>query len=670
MKKTEYARYLPAGQEGIDPHVKDVILHGDLQAVSKAIDGVISRAMTGDPGTPIVDSYKRIAAQLPLHIPTRIHREAVAAAQDTRPATSAMGRKVFTMLNLKSVITVYESQAEFVKGDEEDTIQTGVEALYKEVHRISDRYEPSFSANLIARNAMAQHVGNRDGVPMRWVLTKQALPVEAEVDDVLDQNPYGMTKRQSAEQASKVASSQGVRVEPVFRYIQKRSVEQPVIVDESTRDVVPDIADAVADSQGTPLSQNIFTALPEGHAEVMRMRTGFRTGEVESYEQVAKRLGITVSKAAQLEADARTMLREPEVKASVIRAVEAGEVVITEPTLLKDQSQSPSARTARRISRDNKYKEKISAAMDAKKRPTIANLAHDLGISSRKVAQLMNEISMAEGQAPGVNKKSESYGAHVITRDQEILHMLNTKVDGRPIKYAEVIYALADKYPELTVQIISQAKMRERKRQGIPGSGKRGRPLEQKTIDRRIAVQRVLDTGVTNPKDIVAKLREEGIYTLNYTVKTDIEALTGNINERRTSPKVESRRAAVRQVLSRSGEIPTAEQIADELGYPPSAIKYDLWCMKISLPQLRKEREGRGHTPDESEKRTSTLSSTSEVTVAVGPGLEDDNTANYLQEETDQEVIPTDVFVRYGVEPVHQPEQDMQKSADVPEIEE
>ena len=64
--------------------------------------------------------------------------------------------------------------------------------------------------------------------------------------------------------------------------------------------------------------------LSQRDREILRLRFGFETGEVETLEKVAKRYGITRERVRQLEMHAVSMLRRSKSATALLSAVRDG----------------------------------------------------------------------------------------------------------------------------------------------------------------------------------------------------------------------------------------------------------------------------------------------------------------------------------------------------------
>jgi len=239
-------------------------------------------------------------------------------------------RGEFVEANLRLVVSIARNYR--TPGvDLADLVQEGNLGLLRAVERFDPAYNVRFStyATYWIRQAV-RHGLSRMGHAIALPDEKRALLVEVRRADERLTQSRGRTPRDD-----EVAEEMGITLDALqqIRRAELRVVSANAPVgDESNTELIEVLADADDSPSEDALDRSALSdALDEAMAglrerdrEIVRLRFGFETGEVETLETVAKRYGITRERVRQLELHAVSMLRRSKSASALLSAVRDG----------------------------------------------------------------------------------------------------------------------------------------------------------------------------------------------------------------------------------------------------------------------------------------------------------------------------------------------------------
>jgi RNA polymerase primary sigma factor len=238
-------------------------------------------------------------------------------------------RREFVEANLRLVVSIarnYRTQGV----DLADLVQEGNVGLLRAVERYDPGYGVRFStyATYWIRQAV-RHGMSKMGHAIALPDEKRALLMEVRrADERLTQT---LGRSPSEEE---IAAEMGITVDALhqLRRAELRVVSANTPIGEEGETELIEVLAAV-DAPGDDLVDRsaLSAALDEAMAglqprdrEILRLRFGFETGEVETLETVAKRYGITRERVRQLELHAVSLLRHSKSASALLSAVRDG----------------------------------------------------------------------------------------------------------------------------------------------------------------------------------------------------------------------------------------------------------------------------------------------------------------------------------------------------------
>jgi RNA polymerase primary sigma factor len=254
------------------------------------------------------------------HAPEMVRRLQRAVARGDR------ARREFVEANLRLVVSIARNYR--TPGvDLADLVQEGNVGLLRAVERFDPAFGVRFStyATYWIRQAVRQGM-SRMGHAIALPDDKRALLTEVRRSEERLTQTLGRSPLED-----EIAAEMGLTIDALHQLrraeIRVVSANAP-IGEEGATQLIEVLADVDERSEASVDRSALSDALDEAMAhlrprdrEIIRLRFGFETGEVETLETVAKRYGITRERVRQLEVHAVSMLRRSDTASALLDAV-------------------------------------------------------------------------------------------------------------------------------------------------------------------------------------------------------------------------------------------------------------------------------------------------------------------------------------------------------------
>ena len=388
-------------RSGIDANIVAALRGTDLGAIDTAINHVFAVVKSKSPQDPIIDTYRRVAANMPRKVPDTTQRIAIAAAGDSDPEIAAKGRKAVTFLNMKSVLAAADNYAAFMGQDGEDAVHAGLANLSEQAHTLPEQ-EPAVRAYQVAEVGITGYIAARDHMPVKWVTAKRT-DVTDSISQALIAKPYGLTADELHERAAEIAEQTGESASVIERVLAYRQEIRPRYEEEIEGPNESDFT-AIVEKAGTDDMVGAVMALStDEEKEILSKRYGL-DGEPMVLTQIADSMGGTRPQAiSEIHNRFQNRVQDPEVQAALQRDIE---------TPLDATQRDTDARAAmeRQIpdSRDGILEERQRQVLEALGRgdhPSLRAIAEELGMKAQTVRRYLDDLVVKGHVTPEIQER-------------------------------------------------------------------------------------------------------------------------------------------------------------------------------------------------------------------------------------------------------------------------
>lgn len=295
-----------------EQQVKDRLLGArNITQITAILDELQAEIMTTFPQEPLESQYRELANLLPYFIPFSVNAIALDAAKSPDEQTAQMGASALVLLNIKTILGIAESFAEF---DQEDLVQQGVVGVLEKARDFNPATGMSIQASAAVKAEVSRYIASNELMRvLNWIKSGQYKIIRSAVDDFIAQYPDPSERAISEfiDRCKSNADLAGIDQGAIKQYvIARRAVAE---WDKTRFTDQQEVLAAIADIDAVAYALS-FRDITNREAEVLKLYFGIGEDQ-DSYslEDIAKRMRVTRERVRQLRGEALRRLRSPNV---------------------------------------------------------------------------------------------------------------------------------------------------------------------------------------------------------------------------------------------------------------------------------------------------------------------------------------------------------------------
>lgn len=264
----------------------------DLPDLARTIDAMAIKLQHDFPGESILSYYLRLMDALPYFIPESKQLQALQAIASIDTLDVRNGMKALIYLNLKTIMSVAEH---YFTGNEEvdsEIMQEGIAGVYERVKAFDGRYSSKIPAQI--------HGAAKDRIE-RFLREERLAGIGSDLPAPAER----LSREDFDAKIATIAQKTGMRTREVIRYIEiLREIYEQQHTDVS-------VVSKVMNTERDRALDELLNGLPPRQKAVIRARFGFTHGIPVTLDQAGTEIGVTRSRAAQIESEALMRLCHP-----------------------------------------------------------------------------------------------------------------------------------------------------------------------------------------------------------------------------------------------------------------------------------------------------------------------------------------------------------------------
>lgn len=276
-----------------------------LSEISESLDTIIMDIYEKQPDLTTFGFYQAIVNQLPYFVPAEKQIEALQALASIDTNMVALGKKVLTLLNLKSIFSAIEPFLGEDPDENNEIIQTAITAVSERLTSLRPNRTIPQSIFYDARFRVEQYIAAREGFPVGWVQAgfRKALSL-ATGEDHLDFS-YIPSQAEINNLALEIHQDTGIPegdIHEVLRSMVLQNFQAEELEDEPIEEVFRNhLEDALEDG--------LKSELTEREKKVLEMRWGLFGCLDHTYDEIGDKLEISRERVRQTVSEAIRKLR-------------------------------------------------------------------------------------------------------------------------------------------------------------------------------------------------------------------------------------------------------------------------------------------------------------------------------------------------------------------------
>lgn len=291
---------------------------GSIGEISGFVDKLIEETQEKYPDVGLYQLFKIITDELPEKLPAQAQEKSIQAAASLDTNTRRLGQKTFLLLNMKTILTVVDSNyAERFdsKEDREEMLSNAIVSVLEKLSDLSPNMSVSQQVHRAAGEGVAEYLSQRDNMPASWVRRGQAtrLIIATKINEAFGQGNRILTNEEINNLAKTLSEETGINENNLKHYINYRNslrVDEDVIQEDDT-------FKEVSDHTLKEDVKNVLETLPErkysdiSFRRILELRFGLEDDETRTLEAIGREFGLTPEAIRSAEGKALRELYHP-----------------------------------------------------------------------------------------------------------------------------------------------------------------------------------------------------------------------------------------------------------------------------------------------------------------------------------------------------------------------
>lgn len=279
------------------------------------IDAIVSDIQQEYIDLPAIELYRKIADALPSKTSSEAQQIALQAIASIDTNTVQTGKRVFTLLNFKSVLSAIEPYLSEKETENDEIVHIGLSSFFENLNKINPRSQISAQVYGLTQRGLISYIASRENMATTWVRDHKHNVIKERVLAEFMKFPFGLDKTKIEALADEISEQTGYDAALLTNYITIKNSEiipddtydDDEIIESATHNIlsqeISDVLDLLARKYGSKRYRKIRT--------IIEKRYGLRNAEILTLKAIGKEIGLSSTRVGQIESKVLRELRHP-----------------------------------------------------------------------------------------------------------------------------------------------------------------------------------------------------------------------------------------------------------------------------------------------------------------------------------------------------------------------